>query len=350
MIPFRGIHLPSANSQLTANGLILLSTVFWGLAYVVVKDAIARVDVFVFLCQRFSLAFLLTLPLCRLNRENVNRQTILQGLVMGLLLFGSYSSATIGLQYTTATNSSFLTSLHVVFVPLLGALFYKEHIPTSARWGALFCFSGLFLLCSRGEFSLSSFNKGELWIVLGALCIAFRIIYTSRFVRESNVTWLTAIQLGTVAVLTAFGAPLRGHSILEWRPDVAWALIFCAVFATVLTFMVLNSMQRFTSPVHVALIFCMEPVFTAIFGYYLAGETMTPVALMGAGMVLVGMVLSEIPPAVLRKFFTRSPKLPGRSAGPLHHGPAFKNDRKWRVRFLFPQKLTHKIPTSRERQ
>jgi drug/metabolite transporter (DMT)-like permease len=291
--------------QLGADAMILFNTIVWGLAYVVVKDAIGKVDYFVFLNQRFTLAFILTLPLCMLNRRSLDRHTIVNGLIMGVLLFGSYSMLTIGLQYTTATNSSFITSLHIVFVPILGALFFKESIAPQAVWGSLLCVAGLFLLCTRGDFSFGGFNVGELWIVSGALCIALRIIYTSRFVKLGNVYVLTAIQLGTVAFLTGLGVTTRGHSLIEWHPEIAWSLAFCAVLATVFAFTVLNSMQRFTTPTHVAVIFCMEPVFTAIFGYYWGKESMTVIGLAGAGLVLLGMFLSELPAAVLHERLMR---------------------------------------------
>jgi drug/metabolite transporter (DMT)-like permease len=292
-------QLPSR--QFGADALIFLNTLFWGLAYIVVKDAIGKVDYFVFLNQRFTLAFLLSLPFCLLWGRDLNRQVLFQGLVMGVLLFASYSSLTAGLQYTTATNSSFLTSLHVVFVPFVGAFFYKESLTPGAKWGCLLCITGLFLLCTKGTCSLDSFNQGELWIVFSALCIALRITYTSRFVQKSSIYWLTAIQLGTVSVLTAFGVILRGQPLIAWHPEVAWELAFCAILATVFAFLILNSMQRYTTPVHVALILCMEPVFTAFFGYCSGKETLTLMASVGAGLVLLGMVVSEVPYQVLRE-------------------------------------------------
>lgn len=281
--------------QLGADAILVLTTAFWGLTYILVKDAIGKVDVFVFLAQRFILSFIPLLLVCLSCRGKFDRYMLFPGVALGVLLFTSYAATAVGLQYVTATNSSFLVSLHVILVPFLGALLYGETIPVGARWGAPLCLIGIFFLCTNGAFSFSLFGIGEPLMVLGAVAIAFRIIFTDRSVVKNDIYWLTCIQIGTVAALSFLGASIRGCAVFEWHPEIAWALGFCALLATIFAFLVLNSVQRYTAPVHVSLILCMEPVFASLFGYVIGHETLTAMGAAGAGLVLLGVILPEIP-------------------------------------------------------
>ena len=80
---------------------------------------------------------------------------------------------------------------------------------------------------------------------------------------------------------------------MVWRPEIAWALAITVIFATVFAFLVQTSMQRFTSPTRTALIFCLEPVFAALYAWFAAGERFGIPGFIGAALIFAGMVLSE---------------------------------------------------------
>ena len=97
--------------------LLLTTTFFWGVTFTIVKQAVESVDVFVFLSQRFILAFVLILPICLFKGKNLDARTLRQGCLMGAFLFGAYAFQTVALLYTSASNTGFLTGLNVVMVP-----------------------------------------------------------------------------------------------------------------------------------------------------------------------------------------------------------------------------------------
>jgi drug/metabolite transporter (DMT)-like permease len=148
------------------------------------------------------------------------------------------------------------------------------------------------LLCTGGT---GSFNRGDLLVLVCALCVALQVIYTGRFARRSDVMWLTGIQVAAVAGLSALTAGLRQHSVFTWEPAILWAILVCAVFATVFAFLVQTSMQRFTTATQTALIFCTEPIFGALYAYLAADERLGAGALAGALFILAGMIISELP-------------------------------------------------------
>ena len=77
--------------------------------------------------------------------------------------------------------------------------------------------------------------------------------------------------------------------------DVLMALIITSVFATALAFLIQTSVQKYTNPTRVALIFAMEPVFAAITGFIWAGDRLSISAFAGCILIFAGMIFAEIP-------------------------------------------------------
>lgn len=284
-------HSPETMRRLSADLLLLITTLFWGVTFVVVKQAVQQVGVFPFLSQRFGLAFLILLGICLIARRPLRGECITRGVVLGALLFGAFAFQTMALLYSTASNTAFLTGLNVVLVPVIGAAFLRHAVTLNMKLGVVLAAAGLFLLCTNGSWG---FSGGDILGITCAVCIALHLIFTGRFARASDVYWLTTVQIGIVALLSTLVAYGEGSDILVWHPEILWALVICVLFATIFAFLVQTSMQRFTSPTHTALIFCMEPVFAALYAYWAIGERFGGRGLIGAACILTGMVISEI--------------------------------------------------------
>jgi drug/metabolite transporter (DMT)-like permease len=272
--------------------LLLTTTFFWGVTFTIVKQAVESIDVFVFLSQRFILAFVLILPICLLKGKNLDARTLRQGCIMGVFLFGAYAFQTVALLYTSASNTGFLTGLNVVMVPVLSSIMLRHRIPHMIKIAVALSVAGLFLLCGNGSLN---FNTGDILAATCAVCVSLHLIYTGEFARTSDYYWLTAVQLGIVAMLSTVFAVVRGKQVFIWYPHLIWTLLICAVIATVFAFLVQTSMQRFISHSNTALIFCTEPVFAAGYAWFAINERLGLFGLAGALFILVGMVVSIIP-------------------------------------------------------
>ncbi len=277
--------------KLTADFLLLVTTFFWGVTFVVVKEAIETVEVFVFLSQRFIAAAIIMTGICLVLRRPFKVAWISRGFVMGLFLFGGYAFQTLALLYTTASNTAFLTGLNVGLVELLGMPFYGLRINKNMILGVLLAALGLSLL-STGGGSLRP-NQGDLLACICAVSIALHLIYTGKFAVTGGVYWLTAIQLGVVALLSMASSFFLGDRFLVIHPEIIWALVVTVLFATVFAFLVQTAMQRLTSPTHTALIFCMEPVFATIYASFALGERLGITGFLGGFLILAGMAVAE---------------------------------------------------------
>jgi len=290
-------------NRVTAFALLLLTTFFWGVTFTVVKEAVARVDVFVFLAQRFFAAFVILAVIASVRGGRLDAGTLRGGGVMGAALFLSYAFQTMALRYTTASNTGFLTGLSVVLVPVFGAALLRQRI-CGRLWAAVGVAGvGLFLLTTNGTWTL---NAGDALAAACAVFVAFHLLLTGRYAGRHDVWWLTAVQIGVIAACSAAVALASGERLVVWHPFLLWPLLVTVLFATVFAFLVQTAAQRALSPTSTALIFCMEPVFAAAWAAWALGERLGAVGYTGAGLILAAMLIAELGPG--RPAVCRTPR------------------------------------------
>ena len=271
---------------------LLMVALIWGLTFVTVKNAIADMAPFTFLAIRFAIAFVFMLIFCWRKLVALRGRDWLPGIVVGLFLFIGYSFQTIGLQYTTASNAGFITGLSVVLVPLICSIINRELPSPLVLLGAILAGIGIgFLSLSQGY----TYNYGDILVLGCAVSFALHIIAIGRYAKEIDATVLASLQIGVVALCSTLAALLfETHVPIQFTRDVWIGLLTTAIPATSLAFFIQTYMQKFTTPMHTAIILSTEPVFAGIFGYLLLGEVLGARGLLGAALVFTGMVLSEI--------------------------------------------------------
>lgn len=273
-----------------ANLSLLAITIVWGATFVVVKNVTEDLAVFPFLAIRFGLAFVTLLPFVWTQRAYLTRSSLYKGLGTGSILFLGYAAQTVGLQYTTASNAGFITGLSVVVVPLLVTLTTRRLPRPSLIIGIISATLGLALLCLGKDLRL---NSGDLIVLICALCFALQILFAGKYAPTENPTILAAGQILAVSLLSALSSLLLPHGTLNFTSTAWFGILLTAIPATSIAYFVQMKMQQFTTPTHTALIFSAEPVFSAIFAFFLAGEVLMPQGLAGAALVLLGMLFAE---------------------------------------------------------
>ena len=265
----------------------------WGSTFVVVKDAIDRMPPYAFIAARFSLAFLLLTPVYGKRIIKAGPRVWWQGIWIGFFLFAGYAFQTAGLKYTTASKAGFITGLSVVIVPVVSAFLLRKAPGLTVSAGVLLAAAGLALL-SLNEGLVPAW--GDVLVFFCALSFAGHILAVGKYSAGSDPGVLTAVQILTTAILS--GLLSAGTETLPSSlPLDVWAAVASTgILATAVAFLIQTAMQRFTTAAHTALIFSMEPVFAALFAFLLAGERMTQRGWFGAGLILMGIILSEIGP------------------------------------------------------
>lgn len=277
--------------QLKADLSLLLVTVVWGTTFVITKNALSHIETFNFLAIRFIIAFITSSLLFYKNMKNITKQTLTYGAIIGIILFLGYSLQTIGLNYTTASKSGFITGFSVIIVPIVSAIILKRAPQKSTIIGVILAIIGL------GFMTLNSSlipNIGDFFTLIAAFFFAFHILSVERYTSDVDSISLAIIQIGVVGIVSLIISLSFESFSIPTRTDTWIGILITSILATSGAYIIQNTMQKFTSATHTALIYTAEPVFSAIFAFILLQEIMSHQAIFGSVLILTGMILGEI--------------------------------------------------------
>lgn len=268
-------------------------TAVWGWTFVVVQDAIVVYGLFSFLALRFGLAAVAMAPFYR----RITRKTLLVGGGIGLVLALAYLFQTAGLLYTTPTNAGLITGLFVVFAPLVDRLLFGVSISRQIGIAIALSVAGIVLLAGQ---SPSEARLGDALVLLCAAGLGTHIALLSRYARDFDASGLAAAQMISVGMFFLVAWPFF-EPVSAPPGEVVFALLLTGLVASAGAYYVQTSVQRHIPAARAAIILTMEPVFAALFGYWLAGDRLNAVQLIGAALVLSALVLGEIVPVLRRE-------------------------------------------------
>jgi len=271
--------------------VLIFITMVWGGTFLVVHRAMAHSGPFFFVGLRFATASLLLAFFFRRYLKQVTWLEIKAGALIGLSIAGGYGLQTWGMQTISSSQSAFLTALYVPVVPLLQWLFLRRPPGLMAWLGILLAFTGLVLVAGPQDGSLT-LNAGEIATLLSTLAIAAEIILISRYAGQVDVRRVTLIQL-MVASACAFVLMIpNGESV----PVMSTPLLLSALglgAASALIQVTMNWAQRSVSPTRATVIYAGEPVWAGVVGR-IAGERLPAAALLGAALIVCGVIVSEL--------------------------------------------------------
>jgi drug/metabolite transporter (DMT)-like permease len=288
------------HSRWQADAALALVAVIWGSTFVIVKQALADVSTFYFLFLRFVLAGLCLVLLFAPAFRKMPWRDIGRGLgggaVAGLFLWLGYILQTVGLKYTTAGNSGFLTGLYIVLVPLISAAALRKRPTGREVVGIAIATGGMVVMTLPSLAENFTMNRGDLLTVGCAVAFAFHLLTVGYYSQRLKTEVLALGQIGCAAILSGLSLPLEPLHV-TWSRAVWIAIILTAIFATAAAFALQTWAQRYTTPTRTALIFALEPVVALVTAVSLGGEALTLYAVAGGALILAGILAVELKPA-----------------------------------------------------
>lgn len=256
----------------------------WGMAFVVMKDPIAKQNVNSFLFTRFALAVIVMVALKPSVLKSITPEIARKGLFAGLLLGTGYIFQTLGLAIAGAAITGFITGLYVVTTPIIAWIILRQKIDLYT-WGCVVTATvGLALLSLHGF----SIGYGEFLVLISAIAFGAHIVALGHWSNGLDSYAMTIVQLTGCALLTGALSLYQGYELPAGKSG--WpVVIYTAIFCTAIAFMVQTWSQAHISSTKVAVILTMEVVFAALFAVLFGGETITLQALLGGALVLVAM-------------------------------------------------------------
>jgi drug/metabolite transporter (DMT)-like permease len=283
--------VPSKLKVFLADAGLFYAAAIWGSTFIMVKAALAGIDPIIMVGYRFLLAGSVLLVFVLLTGRRFF-EGLGRAFALAVMLWFLYVPQTLGLKYTTASNSGFITGLFVMFVPLFLRTLFKRKPTLMELLASLVSLGGLWFLTG----GLRDINIGDILTLSAAMTYALHLLYSDRYMKAGIDPFLISCQqfliVGVLSLLTAlvFRLPFGIGSV-----KVGGIVVFLALFPTLSAFVIQMVAQKITSPLRVSLIFALEPVFAALFAWTLGGEKFITHRALGGRLFLAARVLSGLP-------------------------------------------------------
>ncbi len=282
-------------SKRQAEALIVLQSLVYGFGDPISKIAFEVTPVYTMMTVRYLIAFAVSFTVFhkRITRT-VRTVPVKAWLIPGICISLHYILNNVALALTDATSVAFLRSLSIVITPAFAFLISR----TSYKWQhivlQILVLPGMYLLCVRG--GLSGAGSGEAVALVAAFMSAGALVFSKRYLDMVDPVSMTALMAGCSAGIALIGSLIfEGGIRLETTTPQAWAIIlYLAIACTFLGYLMQNLALTRISDRSVALIQSLCPVMTAVFSFFLLGETLSTAGMAGAGIIVASVALASI--------------------------------------------------------
>ncbi len=285
-----------------ADLLLMLTALIWGAAFVAQRMGMEHVGPFTFNGVRFALGALALQPLIWKMRHTRTREgggpgvetarIVRYGLVAGCVLFAGAALQQVGIVYTTAGKTGFITALYIIFVPVIGWIFLKKKISWLVGVGVALATVGMYFLSIKEEIMLT---KGDTFVFICAIFYALHILCCDYFVKKTDVLRLALIQFATCSLLVGIFAFIFETPTVEKIVNAAVPILFTGVLSAAVGYTLQMIAQKYTDPTVASLIMSLEAVFGVLAGWLILQEIMSPREIIGCIIVFIAIILVQIP-------------------------------------------------------
>lgn len=271
--------------------LMLITTIFWGGGSVFSKQLLGELDEFTVLALRFIIGFFICLLGFRKKMKNIRKKTVWNSCLLGTILFLSFLAMMFGVRITSASNSGFIMSLSVIFVPVILFLVERKGISLKEIISIAITVFGVGILCLEKN---ASFNTGDFLTLICAIIYAVHIIVMEKKVKDDDPIQIGILQLLWAGILCLIcslifetpGLPVTGMGWLE--------LLYLGVLCTGCGFLFQSIAQTKTSATHISMIYAALPAFVAIYSLIFCGESISGRRIVGIIIMITGIALMEL--------------------------------------------------------
>lgn len=256
-----------------------------------------------FIFFRFFLTLLIFLAVYRKRIKTYKRVDVTRGVILGGFLFVGFLAQTIGLIYTSSANSAFITGTNLMLIPFVQIIIIKIKPKFENIIGIVIVMFGIFIL---SDVQHTSLNFGDFVTMICAVAFSFHIVYLDKYSHISDTMPLIYGQYLAMTVLSFLSMFFFEHLWLgqfkfEYNHFLLFSIVFNGIFSTFIALFLAMRFQKYTTPVRAGLIYNMEQVFAVIFAFFLISEMLSKNQIIGAFIILGGLLFSEFYSEIKRR-------------------------------------------------
>lgn len=289
--------------QIKSSLILLLTATIWGVAFVAQSVGMEYIGPFTFNAIRCVLGGLVLIPVILVlkkkketgaeNQEKEDKKTLWAGgIACGVILCIASNLQQFGIMEASVGKSGFFTALYIVMIPVIGIFIGKR--PGIKLW---FCVAlavvGMYLLCMKdGSFTI---ERADIMLLLCALAFSFHILVVDYFSPKVDGVKMSCIQFFVCGVLSAVGmlfteTPDISNIQAAWLPLLYAGILSCGVGYTL---QIVG--QKGINPVIASLIMSLESVISALAGWVILGQVLSPKEILGCVLMFVAIIITQIP-------------------------------------------------------
>jgi len=293
------------NFTLAYKLLLILTVAMWGAAFPLMKNISNAVDSIPFIALRMTIASITLLIINIKLLKGVTKKMLLSGAIYGALLTFSSFFQVQGLRFTTTTNSGFIGTTYVIFMPFFVYALFKKKPTLQTVLGIIIVVTGLFLICgiltlTPFSFSGSSLNIGDLLTLIFSILTCVYLLWGDFMARKYNVSIITFVHVFFAAIFSWIILPFSQQRHMDLSNNtILLSVIYCGVFSSALGYLFTLIAQSKLDPTTTSIFWSIEPVFVVLFAavipdMYGKYEYPTISSLIGGTLILSGVFVTSV--------------------------------------------------------
>ncbi|WP_339670430.1 DMT family transporter [Dasania marina] len=280
------------SDRLRGDLLLVLVTLIAAAGWIFSKNALAVVPPFLFIAIRFLMAACLLMLFYRRRLMLLGRQQWWSAIKTGVLFAIALLLWIQGLFHSTHLGeAAFISSLAVIFIPLMGRVVYGHRISKQLLLPMLLAVLGLAALTLQGEIHL---EVSQLYLLLGAIFFALQFVVTTVHAAKMPALTLAAIQMATVGIVALMAAFYTEPITFNWSLDIWGWVLASALIASLLRFSLQTYALSISTANNAGMVMILEPVWVTILGAYFMSETLAANQWLGCGLILLAMIVYQL--------------------------------------------------------
>lgn len=291
-------------TQFRNSFLLFLAAFIWGVAFVSQSKGMEYMGPLTFNGTRSLLGAVVLIPLVMWrskmqgNKKIINRTAVIGGICCGLALTTASLLQQYGILYTTVGKAGFITTLYIIFVPILG-IFLRKKVP-GIVWGcAVLAAVGMYLLCVSGDFRI---GIGDSLVFMCAIIFAIHIMVIDYFAPKADGVVLSMIQFLVCGIVSITGAFLFETPTWTQITDGIIPILYAGIMSCGVAYTLQIMGQKGVNPTVAALILSMESVISMLAGYLAfkvgflkTDQTLTIRQIAGCVIVFTAVIIVQLP-------------------------------------------------------
>lgn len=268
---------------------LFMTALIWGFAFIGVDDALMNGwETFPLLAFRGIIGGAFMLLFSYRKKWWHNKKTLLLGTITGALFFAGFAFQTLGQSLSSVPNTAFITTLNVLFVPLIARLFLKRKIQNKVYIACVLAIVGTAILSFTDGFDL---HLGDLYLLLCAVFFALQILFNEKCGQHNDVLSITCIQLLTMGILAFLFMPITQQTYI---PNKAWdSVLFLALFSSALACVFQLYGQSHVEPSKASLILSLESILATLFSVIFLDQELTISIISGGALMFFAVLLVQ---------------------------------------------------------